>query len=52
MRSNGASVEAKVAIRERLRPGAGFLIEGTKVANANALTVGEPIELSRAGEEG
>ena len=37
VRSNGTSLRARVAIRERIRPGAGFLIEGTAEANANAL---------------
>ena len=31
---NGHSVEARVAIRERMQPGAAFLIEGTDEANA------------------
>ncbi len=30
VRSNGTSVRARVSIRERIRPGAGFLIEGTR----------------------
>ncbi|HEY6672690.1 MAG TPA: NADH-quinone oxidoreductase subunit NuoG [Solirubrobacterales bacterium] len=37
---NGHSVEATVAIRERMREGAAFLIEGTDEANANLLTNG------------
>jgi predicted molibdopterin-dependent oxidoreductase YjgC len=37
VRSNGASVRARVALRERMRPGAVFLIEGTAEENANAL---------------
>jgi NADH-quinone oxidoreductase subunit G len=45
VRANGASVEATVAIRERLRPGAGFLIEGTRTDNANALPAGGAIEV-------
>ena len=39
---NGHSVEATVAIRERMREGAAFLIEGTDEANGNALTNGVP----------
>jgi NADH-quinone oxidoreductase subunit G len=39
---NGHSVEATVAIRERMREGAAFLIEGTNEANANVLTNGVP----------
>jgi predicted molibdopterin-dependent oxidoreductase YjgC len=37
---NGYSVAATVAIRERMREGAAFLIEGTDEANANLLTNG------------
>jgi predicted molibdopterin-dependent oxidoreductase YjgC len=46
---NGHSVETTVAIRERMRQGAAFLIEGTDEANANVLTNGVPprIEVSR-----
>jgi NADH-quinone oxidoreductase subunit G len=39
---NGHSVDATVAIRERMREGAAFLIEGTDEANGNALTNGVP----------
>jgi predicted molibdopterin-dependent oxidoreductase YjgC len=39
---NGHSVEATVAIRERMREGAAFLIEGTDEANGNLLTNGVP----------
>jgi predicted molibdopterin-dependent oxidoreductase YjgC len=39
---NGHSVEATVAVRERMRPGAGFLIEGTDEANGNVLANGVP----------
>jgi hypothetical protein len=38
-------------IRERVRPGSGFLIEGTAEANANALRVGELVEVTKAGGE-
>jgi predicted molibdopterin-dependent oxidoreductase YjgC len=46
---NGHSVEATVAIRERMREGAAFLIEGTDESNANLLTNGGPprIEVSK-----
>ena len=46
---NGSSVEALVAIRERMEPGAAFLIEGTKEGNANVLANGAPrrIEVSK-----
>jgi len=49
VRSNGTSVRARVALRERVRPGAVFLIEGTASDNANALAGGEPIEVERVG---
>ena len=39
---NGTSVEARVAIRERMRPGAAFLIEGTAEGNANVLAERRP----------
>jgi NADH-quinone oxidoreductase subunit G len=46
---NGHSLEATVAIRERMREGAAFLIEGTDEANGNLLTNGVPprIEVSK-----
>ena len=37
VRSNGHSVQAKVAIRERVRPGSGFLIEGLSQQGPNTL---------------
>jgi NADH-quinone oxidoreductase subunit G len=39
---NGHSVEATVAIRERMRQGAAFLIEGTDEGNGNVLANGVP----------
>jgi NADH-quinone oxidoreductase subunit G len=39
---NGHSLEATVAVRERMREGAAFLIEGTDEANGNLLTNGAP----------
>jgi NADH-quinone oxidoreductase subunit G len=42
---NGHSVEATVAIRERMRQGAAFLIEGTDESNANVLTNGVPQQI-------
>jgi NADH-quinone oxidoreductase subunit G len=46
---NGRSVEATVAVRERMREGAAFLIEGTDESNGNLLTNGAPprIEVSK-----
>ena len=49
VRSNGTSLRARVTIRERIRPGAGFLIEGTVEANANALEPGELVEVTKSG---
>jgi NADH-quinone oxidoreductase subunit G len=37
VRSNGTTVRARVGLRERMRPGAAFMIEGTASENANAL---------------
>ena len=47
MRSNGTSVRARVAIRERIKPGSGFLIEGS--ATAPGRWAGELVEISKAG---
>jgi NADH-quinone oxidoreductase subunit G len=44
--SNGVSVRARVALRERLHPGAGFLIEGTAADNANALAGARAVEIT------
>jgi NADH-quinone oxidoreductase subunit G len=49
VRSNGHGVRARVVIRERQRPGAGFLIEGTAEANANALDGASVVEVTRVG---
>jgi NADH-quinone oxidoreductase subunit G len=49
VRSNGTSLRAQVMIRERIRPEAGFLIEGTAEANANALEPGQTLEVTKAG---
>ena len=43
---NGSSVLAKVAIRERVREGVCFLIEGTADGNANALLNGGPVSVT------
>jgi NADH-quinone oxidoreductase subunit G len=51
VRSNGTSVRARVAVRERMRPGAAFLIEGTAEQNANALAGAETVEIAKAEEE-
>jgi NADH-quinone oxidoreductase subunit G len=43
--SNGHSIQARVAIRQRMRPGAGFLIEGTAENNGNLLAGAETVEV-------
>jgi NADH-quinone oxidoreductase subunit G len=50
VRSNGTSVRARVALRERMRPGAAFLIEGTAEQNANALAGTKTVEIAKPGE--
>ena len=47
VRSNGHSVNAKVAIRERIRPGSGFLIEGTQLDGANVLSGATTVEIEK-----
>jgi len=47
VRSNGTSVRATVALRERMRPGAAFLIEGIGDQNANRLTGAETVEIEK-----
>ena len=42
VRSNGTSVRARVEVRERIRPGTAFLIEGTATDNANVSTALRP----------
>ncbi len=49
VRSNGHSVSARVAIRERIRPGSGFLIEGLAEHGPNALAGAQTIEIEKAG---
>jgi NADH-quinone oxidoreductase subunit G len=47
VRTNGSSVHARVALRERMRPGTAFLIEGTATNNANLLNHAETVEVTR-----
>ncbi len=47
VRSNGTSVRARVQLRERIRPGAAFLIEGTAQNNANLLNGARTVEITR-----
>jgi NADH-quinone oxidoreductase subunit G len=52
VRSNGTSVRGRVALRESMRPGATFLIDGTAENNANALAGAETVEIAKFGEGG
>ncbi len=45
VRSNGHSVDALVAVRSRMRPGAGFLIDGTAKDGANLLGTATVIDI-------
>jgi NADH-quinone oxidoreductase subunit G len=47
VRSNGTSVRARVRLRERIRPGAVFLIEGTAQNNANLLNGAESVQIEK-----
>ena len=47
----GVASGDRVAVRERIRPGAGFLIEGTADENANALAGAETVSVTRAEDE-
>ncbi len=47
VRSNGHSVKAKVAIRERIRPGSGFLIDGLAEQGPNVLAGAQTVEVER-----
>jgi NADH-quinone oxidoreductase subunit G len=49
--SNGNAVQARVEVRERLRPGSVFLIEGTAEQNANLLAGAESVEVRGAEAE-
>ncbi|MGA8745851.1 MAG: NADH-quinone oxidoreductase subunit NuoG [Solirubrobacterales bacterium] len=52
VRANGASVRARVMVRERMPEGAFFLIEGTAEGNANVLLNGGPVsaEIEKVSE--
>ena len=45
VRSNGTAVKARATVRERMRPGAVFLIQGTTEENANRLNGAERVEI-------
>jgi NADH-quinone oxidoreductase subunit G len=48
VRSNGTSVAARVQLRERIRPGAAFLIEGVADGNPNVFNGAETVEIVKA----
>ena len=47
VRSNGTAIRARVDIRERIRPGSAFLIEGTAQNNANLLNGATTVEIEK-----
>ncbi len=49
--ADGASVEAFVSVKSRMRPGGAFLIEGTADNNGNVLAGGEPRRIEVAKRE-
>ena len=49
---NGASVLAKVDVKERIAEGVCFMIEGTSEANANALLNGSAVSVEITKVEG
>ena len=51
VRSNGTSVRARVAVRERMRGGAGFMLEGLAENSANALAGVERVEVKQVKKE-
>ena len=48
VRSNGTSLRARVAIRERVRPGSGFVIDG--LGDGAGALAGQQVEVARAEE--
>jgi NADH-quinone oxidoreductase subunit G len=50
VRSNGTSLRARVALRERMLPGTAFLIEGTAAENANALNGATTVEIAKLSD--
>ena len=50
VRSNGSSLRAWVVIHERMRDGAGFLIEGLAENSANVLAGAKAVEVSKVEE--
>jgi NADH-quinone oxidoreductase subunit G len=47
VRRNGTSIRARVAVRERVRPGSGFLVEG--LGDGAGALVGEQVEVALPG---
>jgi NADH-quinone oxidoreductase subunit G len=52
VRSNGHALDATVAIRERMRPGAGFLIEGLSHGNPNVLAGARSVQIEALAKSG
>ena len=52
VRSNGLAVSARLAVRERIRPGSAFLIEGAAEQAANQLAGARSVEISREAGAG
>ena len=52
VRSNGTSVRARVRVHERMRDGAGFLIDGLAEDSANVLAGAERVDVSKVEGEG
>jgi NADH-quinone oxidoreductase subunit G len=50
VQSNGTSVRARVKVHERMRDGAGFLIDGLATDSANLLGGAERVEVSKVEE--
>jgi NADH-quinone oxidoreductase subunit G len=50
--SNGTDLAARVVVRERMAPGAGFVIEGTADENGNLLANGRPRTVTVSKGEG
>ena len=50
VRSNGTSVRARVRIHERMREGAGFMIDGLAENSANALAGEAAVEVTKVEE--
>jgi NADH-quinone oxidoreductase subunit G len=52
VRNNGTSLRARVRVHQRMREGAGFLIDGLAENSANALAGAETVEVKQVAEGG